>query len=66
MAMEALKKENPNCRTIHIFPAMPQSLAIRAGMDYMPKADLPIIIYEQAGPDIGFIETLMIGGKTDV
>lgn len=66
MAMETLKKENPNCRTIHIFPAMPQSLAIRAGMDYMPKADLPIIIYEQAGPDIGFIETLMIGGKIDV
>lgn len=65
-AMETLKNNNPGCGTIHIFPAMPQSLAIRAGMDYMPKADLPMIIYEQVSPDIGFIETLMIGGESDV
>lgn len=66
IAMETLKNDNPGCRAIHVFPAMPQSLAIRAGMDYMPKADLPMIIYEQVSPDIGFIETLVIGGTTDV
>ena len=66
IAMETLKNDNPACRVIHVFPAMPQSLAIRAGMDYMPKADLPMIIYEQVNPDIGFIETLVIGGTTDV
>lgn len=66
MAMETLKNDNPDVRVIHVFPAMPQSLAIRAGMDYMPKADLPMIIYEQANSDLGFIETIMIGGKTDV
>lgn len=62
MAMETLKNDNPGCKVIHVFPAMPQSLAIRTGMDYMPKADLPMIIYEQVSPDVGFIETLMIGG----
>ena len=66
MAMETLKNDNPDVRVIHVFPVMPQSLAIRAGMDYMPKADLPMIIYEQANSDLGFIETIMIGGKTDV
>lgn len=62
-AMEMLKNDNPRCDVIHVFPAIPQSLAIRAGMDYMPKADLPMIIYEQVSSDIGFIETITIGGK---
>ncbi len=60
--METIKNENPECRLIHVFPAMPQSLAIRAGMDYMPKADLLMLIYEQGGAEKGFIETITIGG----
>ena len=60
--LEQIKNEHQNIPYIHIFPAMPNSLAVRTGMDYMPKADIPWIIYEQASPEQGFIETITIGG----
>ena len=60
-AMEAIKNQRPAPPEIHVFPVMPNSLAIRAGMDYMPKTDLPMIIYEQANPVEGFFEALTIG-----
>ncbi len=60
-AMEVIKNENPACTHINVFMAMPQSLAIRAGMDYMPKADLPLILYEQNNANDGFFETITIG-----
>ncbi len=61
-AMETIKNENPACTHINVFMAMPQSLAIRAGMDYMPKADLPLILYEQNSANDGFFEAITIGG----
>ena len=60
--LERIKNDNPAAECIHIFPAMPNSLAVRMGMDFMPKADLPWVIYEQAGANTGFIETITIGG----
>ena len=60
--LEQIKNEHQNIQHIHIFPAMPNSLAVRTGMDYMPKADIPWKIYEQASPEQGFIETITIGG----
>ena len=38
--LERIKNDNPAVECIHIFPAMPNSLAVRMGMDFMPKADL--------------------------
>jgi len=60
-AMEHIKNIRPTPTEIHIFPVMPVSLIIRAGMDYMPKADLPVILYEQANQSAGFFEALTIG-----
>ena len=60
-AMEHIKNLRPAPTEIHIFPVMPVSLVIRAGMDYMPKADLPVILYEQANQSEGFFEALTIG-----
>ena len=60
-AMEHIKNLRPAPSVVHIFPVMPNSLAIRAGMDYMPKADLPVIIYEQANQQNGFFAALEIG-----
>ena len=60
-AMENIKNIRPAPTEIHVFPVMPSSLVIRAGMDYMPKADLPIILYEQANQSEGFFEALAIG-----
>ena len=60
--IEMIKNENSGTDIIHIFPAMPISLAIRAGMDFMPKADLKWLIYEQSNKDDGFYSTIIIGG----
>lgn len=65
-AMETIKNDNRGCNKVHLFPAMPQSLAIRAGMDFMPKADLPMLIYEHVNTEIGFIDTITIGGDNIV
>ena len=58
--VEQIKNDNPGLCTIHIFPAMPISLAVRAGMDRMPKADPNWLIYEQANNDEGFYPALLI------
>lgn len=60
--MEQIKNEYPNADKIHVFLAMPNSLAIRAEMDIMPKVDLPIVIYDVLSAGNEFTETIKIGG----
>lgn len=60
-AMETIKNLRPIPTEIHVFPVMPNSLAVRAGMDYMPKTDLPLVLYEQANQADGFFAALSIG-----
>lgn len=60
--MNQIKANNPKCEKIHLFPVMPVSLNIRLGMDYMPKADPMLTIYEQDKMVDGFLETITIGG----
>lgn len=62
LAIEHIKNIKHSKGNIHLFPVMPNSLVIKAGMDYMPKADLPLIIYEQTNAEEGFFEALAIGG----
>lgn len=61
-AMEDIKNLMKSKGMIHVFPVMPNSLAIKAGMDYMPKADLPLVLYEQSKATDGFFEALTLGG----
>lgn len=61
--MEQIKLENPDCKQINLFPCMPNSLAVRLGMDIMSKTDLPITIYDQVSSEKGFIKTITIGGS---
>lgn len=42
---------------------MPNSLAVRMGMDLMPKTDPQMEIYDQVNPEDGFVYTLKIGEK---
>ena len=60
--MEEIKYDNPDLKEVLVFPAMPNSLAIRTGMDYMPKCDPKLIIYDQIKQTNDFIETIAIGG----
>jgi hypothetical protein len=47
---------------IHVFPAVPVSVAIEIGRVRQPKADLPFIIYDQNTRAGGFVRTITIGG----
>ena len=44
---------------IHLFPAIPVSTAIEIGRVWMPKADLPLLVYDQR-PEAGFVPRLKI------
>lgn len=62
-AMEEIKNTHPSCTAVHVFPSMPVSLNVRLGMDYMPKADLPMVIYDQDSSTGGFFQTITIGNR---
>ena len=61
--MESIREKVPSCKRIHLFPIMPTSLNVRLGMDYMPKIDFPMIIYDQDKEQNGFFSTIEIGGN---
>jgi hypothetical protein len=45
---------------IHAFPALPVSAAVEVGRVWMPKADLPLRVYDQNRRLGGFTEALSI------
>lgn len=49
--------------TIHLFPAAPVSTMVETGRAWNPKADLPLIIYDQNKKRDGFIQTIIINPK---
>ena len=59
--IETIKQRHGKDIEVHVFPAMPASLAVRFGMDYMTKTDNPLIIYDEA-QEHGFVFALKIGG----
>lgn len=46
--------------TIHVFPALPASLAVETGRVWMPKADAPLRLYDQNRIE-GFMHTFDLG-----
>jgi len=46
-AFDKIKAKHGQDVELNIFPAMPVSVAIELGRVWMPKADLPMIIYDQ-------------------
>jgi len=56
-----IKHDYRQLTELHVFPAMPVSLAVRFGMDYMPKIDSSMLIYDYI-KSTGFIYALKIGG----
>jgi len=54
-------KSNYSSQTkLHIFPAMPIAIAIELGRIWMPKADMPLIIYDENKTFDGFNKTIEI------
>jgi hypothetical protein len=42
-----IKARHGESTLIHVFPALPVSAAVEVGRVWMPKADLPLVIYDQ-------------------
>jgi hypothetical protein len=60
LAYDRIKAVNGSDAEIHVFPALPVSAAIETGRVWMPKADLPLVIYDENRHHGGFMRTLEI------
>jgi SMODS-associated and fused to various effectors sensor domain len=56
---DSIKAAHGENGLIHVFPAIPVSTAVEMGRVWMPKADLPLLIYDQR-PGEGFVARLRI------
>jgi hypothetical protein len=64
-AFNEIKKCHGADEPISVFPAIPISAAIEVGRVWMPKADLPLIIYDRnRDANLKFMKALTIGGET--
>ena len=53
-------KSYHGCTDLHIFPAMPVSASVELGRVWMPKADMPMVIYDENKEKNGFYKTITI------
>ncbi len=58
--LDRIKAKHGQRTPLHIFPAMPNSIAIELGRIRMPKADTPWLIYDQSNALGGFVQALTI------
>ncbi len=58
--MDEIKAKHGQNNQLHLFPAVPVSVAIEIGRVRMPKADLPLLIYDQNNGVGGFTFTMEI------
>ena len=61
---DLIKAEHGEASEIHVFPVLPVSAAVEVGRVWMPKADLPLIIYDQIRSRCGFAQRIRIDTKT--
>ena len=53
-------KSHHGCVELHVFPAMPVSVSVELGRVWMPKADMPLVIYDENKSMNGFHRTIII------
>lgn len=58
--LDAIKAAHGKGTMLHVFPAVPVAAAIEVGRVYMPKADLPMQIYDQNRLLGGFVPALLV------
>lgn len=59
-ALDQIKSVHGQTATLHVFPAMPVSVAVELGRVRMPKADMPWLVYDQVNARGGFVRALTI------
>ena len=57
---DQIKAEHGEDSEIHVFPVLPVSAAVEVGRVWMPKADLPLVVYDQVRGCGGFGERIRI------
>jgi hypothetical protein len=60
--LDRIKAQHPSATVIHVFPAMPVATAVELGRVFMPKADLPLQVYDENRKLRGFAPAILIGG----
>jgi len=60
--LDEIKAQRGRDAVLHVFPAAPVSVAVEMGRVWMPKADLPMRIYDENRDKGGFKEALDIPG----
>ncbi len=60
LLLNEIKSKYNDKTPLHIFPAMPVAIAIEFGRVWMPKADMPLVIYDQNKLRNGFLKTIEI------
>jgi hypothetical protein len=63
--MDRIKAVHGEQATIHVFPAIPVAASVELGCVIMPKADLPVLIYDQNRQLGGFSFALEINRQTE-
>ena len=64
--LDNIKYDHGQDSLLHIFPAAPVSIAIEIGRVWMPKADLPLRIYDQNSARGGFIHAFDINSSQEL
>ena len=57
--MDRIKVRHGQDVLLHVFPAVPVSIAVEVGRVWMPKVDLPLCIYDQNRKLGGFTKALV-------
>ncbi|MES2460257.1 MAG: HNH endonuclease [Armatimonadota bacterium] len=61
--MNRIKLRHGEAASIHVFPVMPVSLAVDFGRILMPKADLPLVVYDRNQATGEFTRALNINAR---
>lgn len=62
--LDKIKATHSEKATIHVFPAMPVSLAVDFGRVLNAKSDLPLVVYDQNMKLGGFVKALSINTRS--
>ena len=62
--LDRVKATHGQDAVLHLFPAVPVAIAVEIGRVWMPKADLPLRIYDQNRGSGGFVKVFDIPNKS--
>jgi hypothetical protein len=64
--LDRIKAQHGHTTPVHVFPAVPVSLAVEFGRARMPKADAPWVLYDEQQSRGGFVRAFTLTVETDV